>query len=112
MQMPWGRHEGKRLEEIPVSYLRWVLANCDNAPAYLLSEIRRVLDQAQGSAGHRTHEDHGRREQTRPPVDWPATIRRWHREMVWKYHPDRGGSHAAMVAINDAHERLRQLVGV
>jgi curved DNA-binding protein CbpA len=34
----------------------------------------------------------------------------WYRGLVLKYHPDRGGSHEAMVAINDAHERLVALV--
>ena len=38
-------------------------------------------------------------------------VRTWHREMVLKFHPDRGGSNEAMQAINTAHDRLKELVG-
>jgi curved DNA-binding protein CbpA len=39
-------------------------------------------------------------------------IRQWYRGLVLDFHPDRGGSHEAMQAINEAHERLRKLAGL
>jgi hypothetical protein len=27
--MPFGKHKGRRLDEVPRGYLRWMLANCD-----------------------------------------------------------------------------------
>jgi hypothetical protein len=27
--LPFGKHRGKRLSEVPTSYLRWALASCD-----------------------------------------------------------------------------------
>jgi curved DNA-binding protein CbpA len=37
-------------------------------------------------------------------------IAQWYREMAFKFHPDRDSSHAAMVAINHAHDRLKEMI--
>jgi hypothetical protein len=47
-----------------------------------------------------------------PLVDLPSVIKTWYRALCLDYHPDRGGSHEAMVAITDAKERLERMVGV
>ncbi|PYK64936.1 MAG: hypothetical protein DME50_10945 [Verrucomicrobia bacterium] len=41
--MPFGKHKGKRLRDIPVSYLVWAESNCTNASAGLLRAITKVL---------------------------------------------------------------------
>ncbi len=28
--MPWGKHENKRIDEIPSGYLKWLAENCDD----------------------------------------------------------------------------------
>lgn len=30
MEMPWGKHKGKDIEDVPSDYLRWLAENCDN----------------------------------------------------------------------------------
>ena len=30
MKMPWGKHKGKDLEDIPSSYIKWLSEECDN----------------------------------------------------------------------------------
>ena len=30
-RMPWGRYRGKKMDEIPSGYLRWLAESCDNA---------------------------------------------------------------------------------
>jgi hypothetical protein len=59
--------------------------------------------------GDQEQDDRG--QQTCPPVDWSAVIRRWHRELVLRWHPDRGGTKEAAQAIEDAHDLLKRLVG-
>lgn len=106
--MPWGKYAGLELDRIPVSYLAWVLENCRSIPLALKREIRQILDAAEEvtaaepppQAGGKFH----------PPADWSDILSRWHREMVLRFHPDRGGSHEAMVALNVAFERLQELV--
>jgi hypothetical protein len=39
-------------------------------------------------------------------------VEKWFRALVRDYHPDRGGSHEAMKAVNDANERLRKALGL
>jgi hypothetical protein len=47
-----------------------------------------------------------------PPANLPTIIRTWYRQLTLEHHPDRGGSKEAMQAINEAHDRLKRLVGV
>ncbi len=30
MKMPWGKHKGEDLEDIPSGYLRWLAENCED----------------------------------------------------------------------------------
>jgi uncharacterized protein (DUF3820 family) len=109
-RMPWGKHEGKRLEDVPLSYLRWVLRQCDAIPLGLRRAIRDVVLEAEDSGtdvrGSREADSAG------PPVNWPGVLRDWYRGLAMDYHPDRGGSVEVMKAINEAHDRLRKLVGI
>jgi hypothetical protein len=43
MIMPFGRHRGKKLDDVPLDYLAWVLENCANASPYLRDGIRRII---------------------------------------------------------------------
>lgn len=29
MKMPWGKHRGKDIEDVPSDYLLWLAENCD-----------------------------------------------------------------------------------
>jgi uncharacterized protein (DUF3820 family) len=110
LRMPFGRHKGKFLDEVPVSYLRWVLRECANIPLGLRRAIRGVVEEAEDSG----MEARGpaQAENTGPPVNWPGIIRDWYRGLARDYHPDRGGSVEAMKVVNEAADRLRKLVGV
>ena len=41
--MPFGKHRGERISEIPADYLRWVLNSCDIASPELKGQIRAHL---------------------------------------------------------------------
>lgn len=100
--MPFGRHKGRPLSEIPSEYLSWLLRECDLRP-WLHDAVEAELQDR--VSGFRQEHDH-------PPVALDTIITQWHRELVKRHHPDRGGSLEAMKAINDAADRLRTLVGV
>ena len=95
MKMPFGKHRGRPLHEVPESYLCWVLDTCDDISETLRRAIERVLG-----------------------IDEPATctalttdvVGRWHRQLAFEFHPDQRGSHLAMVAINRGHELLLEMV--
>jgi hypothetical protein len=100
--MPFGKYKGRPLQDLPASYLRWVLRECDLRP-WLEDAIRRVL------AG--TDRQREWRREPEPGVDVPEDlIARWYRTLVMKWHPDRGGSTEAMQAVNDARELLVELL--
>lgn len=109
VRMPFGKHKGELLEDVPTDYLRWVLRTCTRLAFGLRLAIHQELaarppEQSYTQAGS----------PTRPgmPVDWPDVLRRWHRQLCLDFHPDRGGSTEAMQAINAAYDRLRKMVGV
>jgi hypothetical protein len=52
------------------------------------------------------------REDARAELNCAEAVAQWYREMTLRFHPDRFGSHEAMTAINHAHQRLRQLLGL
>lgn len=44
--MPWGKHRGKLLKDVPRDYLLWVMGKADLASPELKAEIQQVLDAA------------------------------------------------------------------
>jgi len=102
VNMPFGKHRGQPLEEVPTSYLQWLLDNCD---------LRPQLQEA-------VEEELGQRWSQPPPEPvyaiaelspWEEVVRTWHREMALRFHPDRGGSAEVMKALNHAADRLKEL---
>lgn len=35
MKMPWGKHMGEEIGDLPTDYLEWVLGNTNIAPLYI-----------------------------------------------------------------------------
>jgi hypothetical protein len=101
--MPFAKHAGKELTAIPTPYLLWTI----RAPRTLDPALRRAICQVLGERGCPAGA-----ETKAAPLDWSVLIRQWYRGLVLDFHPDRGGSHEAMQAINEAHDRLRKLAGM
>jgi predicted SprT family Zn-dependent metalloprotease len=59
-----------------------------------------------------SHHEHNGKAEEPGPVPERGVIQKWFREMCLKYHPDRGGNTKVMQALNDAHDRLKELCGV
>jgi hypothetical protein len=101
--MPFGVHKGRLVDDVPTSYLLWMLRECD-LKAYLRTSIERVLADRERS----------QREPSPPPpgqkvlalTDLRARVKAWFGQLAMLHHPDRGGSVEAMRVVNDCHERL------
>jgi hypothetical protein len=97
MKLPFGKHRGLSLEQVPESYLRWVVDWCNYATSALKNVIRRRL---QGTV----------RPPEQPPSDLSDRVQRWYAELCLTHSPDRGGSAEVMQAIDDAHVGLPVLL--
>jgi hypothetical protein len=103
-RMPWGKYKDRPLNEIPARYLRYVWRSRRALSPEIRRQIRDILGEAVGAGEPAPF-------RPRTAADWSALLRRWHREMCLRFHPDRGGSQEAMQALNVAYERLLQLIG-
>lgn len=101
MIMPFGKHRGKPLEDVPLSYMQWALENCSSVTPALRAEMERLL-----------RGDHDREHERESAISIPTLASQWYRQLACEFHPDRGGSHAAMVAINRGRDLLLELAGV
>lgn len=114
MWFEFGRHRGKHVSDIPTAYLCWCLNECRTLRGWqriaIEDELRaRGESSADPEPDPPAADDEPVRQQTLSVVVAPV-LRQWRQEMVRRFYPDRGGSHEAMVAINIATERLRELV--
>ncbi len=105
--MPWGKHRGEDLEDVPESYLLWVLDHADNASQTLREAIRGIL----GLPPQSPQNGDG----ARAPPGWVSpdhvreSIASWYRSLALRFHPDRGGTTEAMQAVNEGHDLLQKL---
>jgi hypothetical protein len=99
MKMPWGKHKGVDVTEVPESYLRWALENASNISPTLKEAIRHQLGlPPEVTNGEATA-------LILAKVD--EAVREAYRQASVRHHPDRGGSAQAMAAINDFRDRLK-----
>jgi hypothetical protein len=125
MRMPFGKYRGELLARIPEDYLRWVLEHAD--PDWRLRDAiqaslrarawnRARSGRGDGSAPTRTEKEYveamlkgfDRIAEYRQEVQ--VALKTTYRELALRHHPDRGGSHEAMVAVNEMYERLNELL--
>lgn len=95
MTMPFGKYKGDEIEDLPSSYLCFLIDDCE-----LKGNLRKeVLDEL----GYRYGNDQVVENKVYVNNKDVKTI---YRELSLKHHPDKGGSHEAMIAINEFYERL------
>jgi hypothetical protein len=108
VRMPWGKHRGKPLLEVPISYLAWVLEACTLTRGLrqaIAADVVRRLNLPQP-------------EPPPPPGPLPVALRPAAREIVQagfraaaiKAHPDQGGTNEAMRQVLEAKEALERVV--
>lgn len=92
--MPFGKYEGRLIDDIPDNYLLWLWENVDLQGPLLDAVARRIPNI---------------RETLQGPVS-PNAINSVYRQLAVKWHPDKGGSKSAMQAINEFYEELKNVM--
>ncbi len=120
MTMPFGKHKGEHIDDVPLDYLMWVYENCDLRSEALASAISARIRGRQSRTS--SHSPPPPPPPPPPPRQEQATstgvatiekvVRAWHRQMAMKYHPDRGGTHEQMLLVNEGAELLKKLAGL
>jgi hypothetical protein len=101
--MPFGRYRGRRICHLPDDYLTWLIENIDLRQP-LLGHIERELKHREEAEVH-AHDR--RRRTTCDPEAAEELIGAGLHVLARRYHPDAGGDHQRMVAINNAADWLR-----
>jgi len=100
-EMPFGKFRGQKLTDIPSSYLAWLIRECRGLDDELRAEVLAVLRKRGVDASG---------PECRAAVSWEPLVKTWYARLSLQFHPDRGGNHQAMVAINAARELLVALL--
>lgn len=118
-ELRFGQYRGKRIEDVPVSYLTWTLQSIED----LEPEERRVLQaevldrEARANRRHQRRQDQQRRSFTQPSANLPAgitpdvllsLIAAGRQTLAKRLHPDAGGDVEAMKRVNIAADFLEQ----
>src|ERR1700677_3442017 len=97
VSMPFGKHNGQPMCDIPTPYLAWVLRDCESAEWWLREAVQVELDaRIHDSQPVTTRHAHPKEE----AVSVGAVIKSWWREMALRHHPDRGGDTRVTQALN------------
>lgn len=91
MNMPFGKFKGVPVDELPQDYLSWLWTEVDLRDP-LRSAVKGVLFPECGPV-----------EACMPDKD---LVRCVYRRLASKWHPDHGGDHKAMAALNDFYTEL------
>src|SRR5262245_3794525 len=118
MEMPFGKYRGRSLGEIPADYLQWVLAyaQIDGSLRWRIEQdLARRPPQFSNRAIVRPCAEVDREAEWRSFKDsYHRTVREAletaYQEVSLRHHPDQGGSHDAIGAVNDLYERLSALI--
>lgn len=103
-RMPFGKHKGKLLRDLPDTYLAWLLG---------LSDLREPLKTELRLEGERRVRSYAPPKPARelPPRETAEEIiTAGYRQVALRRHPDHGGTHDEMLAVNAAADWLRRQI--
>lgn len=117
IRMPFGKHKGTPIVNLPTDYLDWLLDWMDSEESGWMSNSRkRLFDELD--------EEYQRRKTGQRPTKvmktkfaigddarkmLPEFIKSGYRAMALKIHPDKGGTAEQMVALRELKEALEKL---
>ena len=90
-EMPFGKHKGTCIDQLPASYIEWILENTD-VDGWLRQQLEKSYEfQLYGGTNN---------------GDPSHVIKSAYQTSAKKWHPDKGGTHEAMIAVNEFHELI------
>jgi hypothetical protein len=98
MIMTFGRYKGRLVENIPPGYLLWCLDNVANLSPTLRDAMQEVL-------GIRVALP-----TTVIDTDMKELVKQCFRRAALRHHPDHGGSHERMLAVNEFYGDIVQAI--
>jgi hypothetical protein len=101
MRMPWGKHKGIRIDDLPDSYVLWLMFQAELREMDLIDALR---DEVLYRWPDRCPVKYVRGSLTDSITD---KAKRIYRELSLMFHPDKGGNVEAMKAVNLFYERLQ-----
>ena len=93
MLMPFGKHKGEPVNQLPLDYLYWLVHNTALREP-LSTVVKHAYKVAMGAYD--------------PPVKDSSDVQKAYRRLALKWHPDRGGNTSAMAALNDFMEAIKR----
>lgn len=119
LKMPFGKHEGTPLENLPESYLDWLLDWMDSKASGFLADKRKRLYEALDDEYERRKSGAPKSSAKTPSQGLkvsgeakallPEFVKSGYRAMSRKVHPDMGGSAAQMIALQELKAALEEL---
>jgi uncharacterized protein (DUF3820 family) len=110
--IPFGKHRGKPLCDVPTDYLQWFQATCQDADYRLRQAVKMELQDRRDGVRHEEPDYDGPQRESTEVLDVRTLAGQWYRRLAVEFHPDRGGSHEAMKAVNRGRDLLLEMVGV
>jgi hypothetical protein len=111
MLMPFGKHKGKKLEDIDESYLIWIIEKCNFASPILKECARKIVlgdnEKIEADAYSRGFRD-GVNSVRRPVIPKSESVFSALRKLAVIVHPDHGGDEKAMKIVNEIKSLLMQ----
>jgi hypothetical protein len=107
MRMPWGKHSGKLVSEVPSAYLAFVVEESNALPDLKLA-CKKILAARFGGEAEPHSTNKPWQQGYQPPPQTSGVCReklkRWYRRASLLAHPDRGGSAELMKLLNELTE--------
>ena len=94
MRMPFGKHKGVPVNQLPLDYLYWLVHNTALREP-LGTVVKHAYKVAMGAY-------------EAPQVTANPDAQKIYRKLALKWHPDRGGNTSAMAALNDFMEAIKR----
>ena len=116
-RMPFGKHKGKELKDLPIDYLEWVMCWMDSEDSGWMSRGQGWLFDALEDEWERRESRPGRsvgptlkpRMSAAAQELLPEFVKLGYRAMSMKCHPDKGGTSELMAALKELKGVLEKL---